>query len=68
VERKQDTETKKPWERVSVLVGTLRFATAKVNKVGRSGGHADSAGSVDDPWSSVPSPAMAGAGGTEPPF
>lgn len=47
---------------------SLRFATAKVNKAGRSGGRADAAGPVDDPWASAPSPAMAGVGASAPPF
>lgn len=47
---------------------SLRFATAKVNKVGRGGGRADSAGPIDDPWGSAPSPAMASVGADAPPF
>jgi single-strand DNA-binding protein len=50
---------------------SLRYATAKVNKVSRgsgSGGFGGSGGQADDPWGSAP---PAGAGGTaedEPPF
>lgn len=60
---------------------SLRYATAKVNKVSRgqggSGGYGssgDSSGGSDDPWSSAPPagpPAGAGSGGgsdDEPPF
>ena len=50
---------------------SLRYATAKVNKVQRQGGGfggdsgGSSAGASDDPWASGPS---AGAGFDEPPF
>jgi single-strand DNA-binding protein len=49
---------------------SLRYATAKVNKVSRGGGgggYGGSAGPSDDPWGSAP---VAGSGGMddEPPF
>jgi single-strand DNA-binding protein len=45
---------------------SLRFATATVNKVGRSGG---GSAPTKDPWGSAPVPAGVGAGtGDEPPF
>ena len=45
---------------------SLRFATATVNKVGRSGG---GSAPTNDPWGSAPVPAGVGAGtGDEPPF
>lgn len=53
---------------------SLRYATAKVNKVSRQGGGSGGYGSspADDPWSSAPQTggAPAGAGGydDEPPF
>lgn len=55
----------------------LRYATAKVNKVSRTGGSdfgsvfggsgGSQDGAVDDPWASVP-PAGSGAFANEPPF
>ncbi|WAL68421.1 single-stranded DNA-binding protein [Amycolatopsis cynarae] len=44
---------------------SLRYATAKVNKVARSGGGANVAG--EDPWGSAPAAAGVSAG-DEPPF
>jgi single-strand DNA-binding protein len=53
----------------------LSYATAKVNKVSRSGGGGESHGSsgtgggtpVDDPWGQAPTPSSAGPD-EEPPF
>ena len=47
---------------------SLRYATASVNKVSRSGGASDFTGGSVDPWASTP-PAKASAGyDEEPPF
>jgi single-strand DNA-binding protein len=57
---------------------SLRYATAKVNRVTRqgsgSGGYGSSGGAADDPWSSAPQAGPAGSGNgaggydDEPPF
>jgi single-strand DNA-binding protein len=59
---------------------SLRYATAKVNKVSRGGGGGgfgggsrpapaqSSGGSVDDPWGSAPASGSFGGGNDEPPF
>lgn len=60
---------------------SLRYATAKVNKISRSGGFgggsggggqapasAASAGTGEDPWGSAPASGSFGAGDDEPPF
>ena len=56
---------------------SLRYATAKVNKVSRGGGQggkpasqgADApAGTYDDPWGAAPAAGTVPAGGDEPPF
>jgi len=58
---------------------SLRYATAKVNKVSRSGGSggygggggggsAPSGGGYDDPWGSAPPAGSAPAADDEPPF
>jgi single-strand DNA-binding protein len=50
---------------------SLRYATAKVNKVSRDGGTSKPAAGAqsDDPWGSAPAPAAAGGGfAEEPPF
>lgn len=52
--------------RVDEVGPSLRYATAKVNKVRRDGGGSAPAG---DPWGGAPVPAGVGAGtGNEPPF
>jgi single-strand DNA-binding protein len=56
---------------------SLRYATAKVNKVSRGGGQGGKpasqgaeapAGAYDDPWGAAPAAGTAPAGGDEPPF
>jgi single-strand DNA-binding protein len=54
---------------------SLRYATAKVNKVSRTGsgstggaGGSAPAGAYDDPWGSAPPAGSAPAGDDEPPF
>jgi single-strand DNA-binding protein len=48
---------------------SLRYATAKVNKVSRGGGGGGSARGADNPWGSAPVAGSGGAGaGDEPPF
>lgn len=62
---------------VDEIGASLRFATAKINKVGRSSapdGRSDdpwgsgTSGGSDDPWGSAPATAGAAAGSDDPPF
>jgi single-strand DNA-binding protein len=47
---------------------SLRYATAKVNKVSRSSGDSGGSAPTDDPWGSAPPAGQAGGFSDEPPF
>jgi single-strand DNA-binding protein len=71
--RQRSFETKEGEKRTVVelevdeIGPSLRYATAKVQKVERSSGGASSSSPADDPWASAP-PAGSGGFADEPPF
>ena len=71
--RQRGWETKEGEKRTSYEIEadevgpSLRYATAKVNKVSRAAGGSGFGGGSDDPWASA-TPVAAGATSEEPPF
>lgn len=71
LDRWEDKQTGEKRSAPSLLLDAcgpnLRYATAKVNKVDRSGGGSSKSAPADDPWGQAP-PATGGGFADEPPF
>ena len=72
--RQRSFETKEGEKRTVVelevdeIGPSLKYATAKVNKISRGGGGGGSSAPADDPWGSAPPAGSGGGFNDEPPF